>query len=120
MGAAILDDERVLRYAHDWRSLAYEWARRAAKEQNPHAAMLRHAAQMALYAAYEAEQLLKSRSAGERAQPPATCRSSEPARGGDRRRHGPIRHSAMPGPVALAGQRPRSGPYSGRRTSRLG
>jgi hypothetical protein len=118
MGSAVFDDDRLSRYADQWRSLARAWTRRAKEEQNPHAATLRHAAQMALYAAYEAERLLRSRSATGRV--PVSRRRSEPTLAGAGRRHDPIRYGALPGPVALAGQRPRSGPYSGRQASRLG
>ena len=79
MGLVVLNASRVRDYADCWRALAREWAERAGTDHNPKAARLRHMAQMALYAAHEAEQLL-----------------------------------------ARAEQRSRSGPYSGRRASRLG
>ena len=110
MGVGVLDTERVLDYADRWRMLARGWARMAGKEDSAHATNLRHSAQMALYAAYEAEQLLRARrQRSDRTVPPALLR-----------RHGPIRCPIALGPVSLAGQRSRSGPYSGRRTARLG
>ena len=123
----LLDAERVLGYADRWRSLACEWAHLAGKEQSPHATKLRHAAQMALYAVHEAEQLLKARCAeplevcGVPASVPAlpiAIERSDPSV--ERLRHGPLGYVMAIGPVSLAGQRPRSGPYSGRRASRLG
>jgi len=121
MGVRVLDTERVLDYADYWRRLAQRWAQMAGNETSPHAERLRHAAQMALFAAHEAEQLVRSRVAGGCVPMPVIHSAPEPTRvRGGTRRHGPLRLSTMPGPVALAGQRPRSGPYSGRRTSRLG
>ena len=109
MGVGVLDTERVLDYADRWRMLARGWARMAGKEGSAHATKLRHSAQMALYAAYEAEQLLRARrQRSDRTVPPLP------------RRHGPIRYLAAIGPVSLAGQRSRTGPYSGRRAARLG
>lgn len=109
-GAGVLDTERVLEYADRWRMLARGWARMAGKEDSPHATRLRHSAQMALFAAFEAEQLFRARD----------HRPKQPASVAAPRRHGPIRYDAAMGPVSLAGQRSRSGPYAGRRAARLG
>ena len=107
MALAVLNGERVLGYAEQWRSLARDWARLAGKEHNAQAASLRHAAQMALYAAYEAEQLLRAR---DRWRP-------RPAAAAVPRRPGPV----VMGPVSLAGQRPRLGwAYSTRIAGRRG
>jgi hypothetical protein len=78
----------------------------AGKEDNPRATKLRHVAQIAPFAACEAEQLLSQVTA----EPPLTA---EPLR------HGPLGYVMSIGPVSLAGQRSRSGPYAGRRASRL-
>jgi len=123
VGLAVLNAERVLDYADHWRSLARGWVHLAGKEVSPRAAKLRHAAQMALYAAYEAEQLLKAcravpSEAHEQATAVAALLIPEPVE--PPFRHGPLTHFGPMGPVLLAGQRPRSGPYSGRRAARFG
>ena len=102
MALAVLNGGRVRGYAEQWRSLARGWVRLAGKEHNPQAAKLRHAAQMALYAAYEAEQLLRA----------SDCWSPRPVAAAVPRR---IQCFNAMGPVSLAGQRPRvSARYSTR------
>jgi hypothetical protein len=129
MGLAVLNTERVIGYAEHWRSLARGWTRMAGKAHDPHSAKLRHAAQMALYAAYEAEQLLKSCRAipyEAHEQTPAAVPAlliPEPVAAVLKPpplRHGPLGYFGPMGPVSLAGQRPRSGPYSGRQAARFG
>jgi hypothetical protein len=113
MALAVLNAERIRGYAEHWRSLARGWARLAGKENTSHARHLRHAAQMALYGAFEAERLLR---VSDDWTAPAMPAADVP------RRHGPIGYVAALGPVALAGQRPRSGPppHARRRASGLG
>src|SRR5260370_42515198 len=71
-GLAVLDPERLLDYADRWRMLARCWARMAGKRSDPFAVRLRKTAQTALYAACEAEELLKVRGLERR----ATCHSA--------------------------------------------
>jgi hypothetical protein len=55
----VLNAEQLMDYARAWRSLAREWAARAGKNSNSHGSNPRHMAQMALYAAHEAEKLVE-------------------------------------------------------------
>jgi hypothetical protein len=109
MGLAVLNAERVWGYADQWRSLARGWARLAGNEHGPRAAKLRHAAQMALYAAHEAEQLLKTCWADGLATTPipapapvARMLPKPVVASAERQRHGPIGYL---GPIALAGRK---------------
>jgi hypothetical protein len=124
VNVAAIDAERLLDYADQWRTLARGWADTAGKDHNPGATKLRHMAQMALYAAYEAEQLLKAR-----CDAPLEVRvpvprpllriMPEPLVSESRLRHGPLGYFAPMGPLVLAGQRPRRGPYSMRRAAQI-
>jgi hypothetical protein len=105
---AVLDAERLLDYADHWRTLAREWADTAGKGHDPNATKLRHMAQMALYAAYEAEQLLKARwaSSGDvpvSASVPEVPITPEPLMTEQPLRHGPIGYfAAITDAAALA------------------
>ena len=121
MGVGVLSNEQVRDYSELWRSLARQWADRAGKRSDPHAVRLRQMAQMALYAAYEAERLLHAREHRFRgaAPTPVAAVTSAPPATAEPLRHDPVAYAAAWGPVSLAGRRARSGPYSGRRAARV-
>ena len=60
-GLAVLKPERLLEYAATWRQLADFWKWLGADRQGERGARLRRAAQAALYAANEIDELLKRR-----------------------------------------------------------
>ena len=57
----LLSAERLLEYAETWRTLARSWTRLAERQHPRLADKLRRTAQAALYAANEAEELVKHR-----------------------------------------------------------